>query len=57
MTHDLREALLLGTRIALMEAGQVVAVQTPEEFLASTEPLATAYKDAFGAGLETRGHS
>ena len=60
VTHDLREALLLGTRIALMEAGRLVAVQTPEEFLASTEALATAYKDAFGAGFETRterGHS
>ena len=39
VTHDLREALLLGTRIALMEAGRLVAVQTPEQFLASTEPL------------------
>ncbi len=60
VTHDLREALLLGTRIALMEAGRLVTVQTPGEFLTSTEPLAAAYKDAFGADLETRterGHS
>src|SRR6202142_3080348 len=60
VTHDLREALLVGTRIALMEAGRLVAVQTPEEFLTSTEPLATAYKDAFGTDFETRterGHS
>jgi osmoprotectant transport system ATP-binding protein len=52
VTHDLREALLLGTRIALMEAGQLITVQTPEEFLNSTEPLAAAYKDAFGTGLK-----
>jgi osmoprotectant transport system ATP-binding protein len=51
VTHDLREALLLGTRIALMEAGRLVVVQTPKEFLASREPLASAYKDAFGSGL------
>jgi osmoprotectant transport system ATP-binding protein len=51
VTHDLREALLLGTRIALMEAGRVVAVQTPEQFLASTEALPCAYKNAFGAVL------
>ncbi|MGD0514676.1 MAG: ATP-binding cassette domain-containing protein [Terriglobales bacterium] len=51
VTHDLREALLLGTRIALMEAGRLVVVQTPKEFLASKEPLASAYKDAFGSGL------
>ena len=60
VTHDLREALLVGTRIALMETGRLVTVQTPEEFLTSTEPLATAYKDAFGTDFETRtgrGHS
>jgi osmoprotectant transport system ATP-binding protein len=54
VTHDLREALLFGTRIALMEAGQLVTVQTPEEFLTSTEPLAAAYKDAFGTDFETQ---
>ncbi|MBZ5704253.1 MAG: ATP-binding cassette domain-containing protein [Acidobacteriia bacterium] len=48
VTHDLREALLLGTRIALMEAGRLVTVLTPEEFLRSTEPLVAAYVDAFG---------
>jgi osmoprotectant transport system ATP-binding protein len=47
VTHDLREALLLGTRIALMEAGRLVSVQTPEQFLASAEPLPCAYRDAF----------
>ena len=60
VTHDLREALLIGTRIALMEAGRLTTVQTPEEFLTSTQPLAAAYKDAFGASFETRrerGHS
>jgi osmoprotectant transport system ATP-binding protein len=53
VTHDLREALLLGRRIALMEAGRLVTVQTPEEFLTSTAPLAAAYKDAFGTDFET----
>jgi osmoprotectant transport system ATP-binding protein len=59
VTHDLREALLLGTRIALMEAGRLVDIQTPEEFLSSTEPLASAYKNAFNTDFETheqRGH-
>jgi osmoprotectant transport system ATP-binding protein len=54
VTHDLREALLLGTRIALMEAGRLVTIHTPKEFLTSTAPLATAYKNAFGAGFETK---
>ena len=52
VTHDLREALLLGTRVALMEAGRVVTLQTPDQFLASKEPLPCAYKDAFGTGLQ-----
>jgi len=51
VTHDLREALLLGTRIGLMEAGQLLTVQTPEEFLTCAEPLAAAYKNAFGTDL------
>src|SRR5579885_3637672 len=32
VTHDLREALRLGSRIALMEAGKLVTVLTPHEF-------------------------
>ena len=47
VTHDLREALLLGTRVALMEAGQLVATLAPDEFLHSTDPMVAAYVDAF----------
>ena len=47
VTHDLHEALLLGTRIALMEAGRVVTIQTRDQFLDSNEPLVIAYKNAF----------
>jgi|SRR5579863_4467731 len=54
VTHDLREALLLGTRIALLESGRLTTVQTPAEFLTSTEPLTAAYKNAFGTDFETR---
>jgi osmoprotectant transport system ATP-binding protein len=48
VTHDLREALLLGTRIALMEAGRLVAVLSPKQFLDSAEPHVATYVDAFG---------
>jgi len=51
VTHDLHEALLLGTRIALMEAGELITLQTRDEFLASREPLVLAYKDAFDTNL------
>ena len=50
VTHDLREGLLLGTRIALMEAGKLVGIYSPEEFLRATEPTAAAYVAAFRAG-------
>ncbi len=52
VTHDLREALRLGTRIALMEAGKLVTVLAPHEFLKSTDRWAAAYVKAFGDGLE-----
>jgi osmoprotectant transport system ATP-binding protein len=47
VTHDLREALSLGTRIALMEAGQLVVTLTPAEFSHSSHPMVAAYVDAF----------
>jgi osmoprotectant transport system ATP-binding protein len=53
VTHDLREALRLGSRIALMEAGRLVTVLTPQELLRSTDPWASAYVRAFGDGLES----
>ncbi len=52
VTHDLREALLLGDRIALMEAGRLITLQTKDQFIASKEPLLLAYKHAFGSALD-----
>ena len=43
VTHDVREALLLGTRIGLMYRGQLVLLETPEGFLKSDNPQARAY--------------
>jgi osmoprotectant transport system ATP-binding protein len=51
VTHDLREALRLASRIALMEAGRLLTVLSPEEFLKSSDPFASAYVRAFGDGL------
>ena len=53
VTHDLREALRLGSRIALMEAGKLVTLLTPKEFLQSEDPWAAAYVRAFGGGLDS----
>ena len=43
VTHDLREAMLLGSRIALMEKGKIILLDTPENFQKSDMPLAKAY--------------
>jgi osmoprotectant transport system ATP-binding protein len=43
VTHDVREALLLGSRIGLMHAGRLLLLETPENFLKSREPHARAY--------------
>jgi osmoprotectant transport system ATP-binding protein len=38
VTHDIREALLLGQRIALLEAGRLVALGSPQDFLRLEHP-------------------
>ena len=53
VTHDLREALRLGSRIALMEAGKLVTVLAPQEFLRSSDPWAAAYVRAFRSIVES----
>jgi osmoprotectant transport system ATP-binding protein len=55
VTHDLREALLLGTRIALMDGGRLVTMQTTHEFLASQDPLVVAYREAFNTNPPGQG--
>jgi osmoprotectant transport system ATP-binding protein len=43
VTHDVREALLLGSRIGLMHAGKLLLLETPENFLKSENEQAMAY--------------
>lgn len=45
VTHDLREAVLLGSRIGLMQAGKLLLLETPESFLKSDNSYALAYRD------------
>jgi len=56
VTHDLREALLLGTRIALLDEGRLVSLDAAGEFRRSSEPLAAKYMQAFwGTSDQGRG--
>jgi osmoprotectant transport system ATP-binding protein len=50
VTHDLREALLLGTRIALLANGRLAGVYSPREFLRATEPEARAFVESIDGG-------
>ena len=46
VTHDVREALLLGARIALLERGRLIFLGTPSEFRASTMPQVREFLDS-----------
>src|SRR5260221_6294347 len=54
VTHDLREALLLASRIALLEAGRIVAVGSPQEFLRIDHPEVQAFAASFATSPPTQ---
>jgi osmoprotectant transport system ATP-binding protein len=43
VTHDVREALLLGTRVILLDSGRIIAEATPQEFLRLGHPVAREF--------------
>jgi osmoprotectant transport system ATP-binding protein len=43
VTHDIREALLLASRIVLLEGGRIVASATPQEFIVLDHPEVRAF--------------
>ena len=53
VTHDLHEAMRLGSRIGLMEAGKLVTLLDPQQFLRSNDPLVSAYVRAFGDRVDS----
>lgn len=46
VTHDVREGLLLGTRIGVMQDGRLVFLGNPEEFRRSAHPEVRAFLEA-----------
>jgi len=53
VTHDLHEAMLLGSRIALMEKGRIVFLGTPAEFTKADVILAKEYLETIGGNIPT----
>jgi osmoprotectant transport system ATP-binding protein len=51
VTHDVREALLLGHRIGLMHGGKLELVESPESFVHSDNPRARAYLEVMSDKL------
>lgn len=52
VTHDVAEALLLGDRIALMEAGRLRGVYTRDEFRLADDELVKSYMEVVLAGQQ-----
>ena len=46
VTHDVREGLLLGTQIGLLDSGRVIFLGTPDEFRASALPQVRQFMEA-----------
>jgi osmoprotectant transport system ATP-binding protein len=49
VTHDLREALLLGSQIVLLQNGRIVASAPPQDFLHLEHPEARAFADSLNS--------
>ena len=50
VTHDLHEAFILGTRICLMDKGEIALLETPENFRRSNLPLVRNYLETIETG-------
>ena len=55
VTHDVREALMLGTRIGLMHAGHIETLATPQEFLRADGQEARAFLASLDWNMESHG--
>jgi osmoprotectant transport system ATP-binding protein len=50
VTHDIQEALIIGDRIGLLQAGELAVLSSPEEFRASMHTEARAFLQGLEAG-------
>jgi osmoprotectant transport system ATP-binding protein len=54
VTHDIREAFVLASRIGLFKDGRLVELATPDEFRRSGEPEARAFIESLGDASEAQ---
>jgi osmoprotectant transport system ATP-binding protein len=47
VTHDIGEAFLLGSRIALLKDGELILLGPPEDLLGSQHPEARAFTEGY----------
>ncbi|PYP92484.1 MAG: ABC transporter ATP-binding protein [Candidatus Angelobacter sp. Gp1-AA117] len=52
VTHDVREAMFLGNRIAVLEKGALQGVYSPTEFLQSKDPVVAEYANVLRSEME-----
>ncbi len=52
VTHDVREAMLLATRIAVMNEGRMLGVYSPRDFLESKEAVVADYVSVLRSEME-----
>jgi len=52
VTHDMNEALKLGSRICLMNAGEIAFIGTKEEVLASNDPFVQEFMRQVRGNIE-----
>ena len=51
VTHDIREAFTLASRIGLFKDGHLIELATPEQFAASTDPEAKAFNESMKSNV------
>jgi ABC-type proline/glycine betaine transport system ATPase subunit len=51
VTHDLLEAVNVGTRIAILDSGKLEAIVSPREFWGVDTPVARAFRETLPAEL------
>jgi osmoprotectant transport system ATP-binding protein len=54
VTHDIREAFALASRIGLFKDGHLIALDTPGEFARSTEPEAQAFLETLNTEVRSQ---